>query len=137
MSPSRHYLFVMDSIKCVMGRKQISLMKEGNGEFVSAGDYYKVWSMNGFLGQQKLRDTMNYEQPWTGDPKFVYRYSQDYAEKALGKVNYLFKFYSLEGKEFNKFIMKNHGNFTGEVHPDSFFMRYIWRKDFEIVSIDN
>jgi hypothetical protein len=61
MSPNNQYLFVMDSIKCVMGRKQISLMKEAKGEFVSASDYYKVWSMNGFLGQQKLREYMNYE----------------------------------------------------------------------------
>lgn len=36
--------------------------------------------MNGFLGQQKLRDTTNYEEPWTKDTKFIYRYSQDYVE---------------------------------------------------------
>lgn len=61
MTPTDHYLFVMDSIKCVIGRRQIALLREGRGEYVSASDYYKIWSMNGFLGQQKLRIFMNYE----------------------------------------------------------------------------
>jgi hypothetical protein len=95
----------MDIIKCVIGRKQIALMKEGKGEFVSASDYYKVWSMNGFLGQQKLRDLMNYEKPWTVDPKFIYRYSQDYVEEVIGKINHFFKFFGGEGKFMHGFIL--------------------------------
>jgi hypothetical protein len=80
-------------------------MKEGNGEFVSASDYYKVWSMNGFLGQQKLRDLTNYEKPWTGDPKFMYRYSQEYAEEVIGKVNHFYKIFSREGRHITRFIL--------------------------------
>lgn len=60
MRPGYHYLWVMDSVKCVVGNKQIALMKEGKEEFANACDYYKLWSVNGFMGQQKIRDIMNY-----------------------------------------------------------------------------
>lgn len=55
MSPTDHYLWVMDSVKCVIGNKHLALMKEGKGEYAGASDYYKVWSINGFRGQQKIR----------------------------------------------------------------------------------
>ena len=60
MTQSNHYLIVMDSIKCVIARKQQALVSAGKNEYVSASDYYKVWSMNGNLGQQKLRTKTNY-----------------------------------------------------------------------------
>ncbi len=50
-----HYLMVMDSVKCVLGRKQLALNREGKKEYAGASDYYKVWSFNGNMGQQKIR----------------------------------------------------------------------------------
>jgi hypothetical protein len=46
---------VMDSVKCVAGRKQLALEREGNKEYASASDYYRVWSLNGNIGQQKIK----------------------------------------------------------------------------------
>jgi hypothetical protein len=46
---------VMDSVKCLAGMKQLALEREGNKEYAGASDYYKVWSFNGNIGQQKIR----------------------------------------------------------------------------------
>jgi hypothetical protein len=51
----------MDSIKCVVGRKQMAIQAEGsNAKFKDASDYYRIWSMSGYLGQQKLRSNTNF-----------------------------------------------------------------------------
>jgi hypothetical protein len=50
IKPSWHYLMVMDSVKCVAGRKQLALEREGNKEYAIASDYYRVWSLNGNIG---------------------------------------------------------------------------------------
>jgi hypothetical protein len=55
INPSFHYLMVMDSVKCLAGMKQLALEREGNKEYAGASDYYKVWSFNGNIGQQKIR----------------------------------------------------------------------------------
>ena len=51
----------MDTIKCVLGRREVELRKKGSKEYVSASDYYKVWSWSDFLGQQKLRSYTNFD----------------------------------------------------------------------------
>jgi hypothetical protein len=58
-----HYLIPMDTIKCVIGRREVSLAqlpKDAKKEFESASDYYRLWSMSGYLGQQKLRSNTNF-----------------------------------------------------------------------------
>ncbi len=50
--------------------------------------------MNGFFGQQKLREYMNYDNTaWAHKQLYIYRYSQEYAEGLIGKVNHFFKFF--------------------------------------------
>ena len=56
-----HYLIVMDTVKCVVGRREVELRKKGSKEYVSASDYYKVWSISGYLGQQKLHAITNFD----------------------------------------------------------------------------
>lgn len=45
----------MDAIKCVIGRRQIAIEAEDDSGFADASDYYKIWSVNGFNGPQKIR----------------------------------------------------------------------------------
>ncbi len=53
------YLMVMDAVKCVAGRRQLMLEREGSKEYAGASDYYKLWSLNGNIGQQKIRIEAN------------------------------------------------------------------------------
>jgi hypothetical protein len=59
-------------------------------------------------------------------------------EGLIGKIHHAFKFFGAETKETSRFI-GNHmdENFLSEVHPDSIFMRYIWSKDYSLVSKDH
>ena len=91
--PDDQYLMVMDSAKCVVGRRQLRLQRESSREYASASDYYKLWSINGNLGQQKIRLETNFERPYTNDPVFVYRYSLEYVEGLIGKIHHAFKFF--------------------------------------------
>jgi hypothetical protein len=58
-------------------------------------------------------------------------------EGLIGKVRHLFKFYSQHNKELTLFV-GNHmdGDFSGEAHPDSFFMRYMWQKSFKLEEVN-
>lgn len=94
----------MDTIKCVVGRREGQLVKEGNKEFVSASDYYKIWSMNGYLGQQKLRANTNFDRPGGDDNNIVYQYSQDYVEGITGKIRQVAKFYGYHNREMTRFL---------------------------------
>lgn len=42
------------------GRREVTLGKQGQQAYNSASDYYKLWSMSGYLGQQKLRSSTNF-----------------------------------------------------------------------------
>lgn len=84
----------MDAIKCVIGRRQVELSKGSPSEWGDASDYYRIWSMSGYLGQQKFRGNTNLENKGSDDHHFIYRYSQDYVEGLLGKVRHIAKFYS-------------------------------------------
>ena len=55
------YLMAMDTISCVIGRKEVELRRKDSKEYVSASDYYKIWSVSGYLGQQKLRANTNFD----------------------------------------------------------------------------
>jgi len=58
---SYRYLSVMDAIKCVVGRRQIDI--ENNPQKYPgvhhANQYYRLWAINGFTGQQKFRYQYN------------------------------------------------------------------------------
>jgi hypothetical protein len=94
----------MDTIKCVIGRREAKLLKEGKKEFFSASDYYKIWSMNGYLGQQKLRHNTNYNRPGSFDNSIVYHYSYEYLEGLIGKIKHVVKFYGPHNTEFSQFL---------------------------------
>jgi hypothetical protein len=89
--------------------------------------------MNGCLGQQKLRTHNNYEHIHSHDNRFIYRYSQEYAEGLLGKFRQLTKFYGLHSTEMMKFIGQHQdGNFLAEAHPQSIFMKHMWQPNFSL-----
>lgn len=91
--------------------------------------------MNGCLGQQKLRTHNNYEHVNSHDNRFIYRYSQEYAEGILGKFRELTKFYGLHSAEMTRFINGHPtANFLDEAHPQSIFMKHMWQENF---SLDN
>jgi hypothetical protein len=80
---------------------------------VSASDYYRVWSMSGYLGQQKLRSNTNFDDHFSEDNKLVYRYSQAYAEGLVGKIRHLVKFYSQHNKELSLLVSRHiNGDFS-------------------------
>jgi hypothetical protein len=121
----------MDTIKCVIGNREQWLIQNNVTGWEGASDYYKIWSMSGYLGQQKFRRNLNLENPGSEDNFFIYRYSQEYVEGIIGKVHHLAKFYSQNNQELTKFVSKHKdGNFTGEAHSKSIFMRHIWRPEF-------
>jgi hypothetical protein len=51
----------MDTIKYVLAYKQFELQDSKNRKYTQACDYYKVWSINGNIGQQKLSGHTSYE----------------------------------------------------------------------------
>lgn len=55
------YLSAMDSIKCVLGRRQIDIDRNPSkyGAVRHTNEYYGLWAMNGFTGQQKFRYQYN------------------------------------------------------------------------------
>ncbi len=131
MSQGDHYLIVMDSIKCVIARRQQALVSEGKNEYASASDYYKIWSMNGNMGQQKLRTKTNYENVNSQDVRLCYRFSQEYAEGLVGKFHQVTKFYGAQAMWMGNFANSHmDGDFSRETHPDSIFMRYMWQDNF-------
>jgi hypothetical protein len=55
-------------------------------------DYYKIWSINSFLGEFKLGSFTNYDnKDKKGFNYYLTRYSQEYVEGILGKINFLVK----------------------------------------------
>lgn len=119
----------MDAVKCVVGHKEEEL--KGNKQWQGASDYYRIWSVSGYLGQQKLRSNVNFEKEGSNDNPFVYRYSQAYVEGLIGKIHHITKFYSNHNDEMSKFIAAHrYGNFSGDAHPDSIFMRHMWDSNY-------
>lgn len=45
---------------------------------MNAEDYYKLWSMNGYVSQQKLISHLNFDNFESDDQVYLYRYSQQY-----------------------------------------------------------
>ena len=129
------YLTSMDSLKNVIGRRQNELDEKAKEKDYdgprSASEYYGLWSMSGYRGQQKIRINSNfdnnyYENPQSSDNVFLYRYSQEYTEGVLGKANQMIKLYNWNIRHLTELIDRDFDtNFTQEVHPDSYCMRYL------------
>lgn len=68
----------------------------------------------------------------------MYRYSQEYTEGLIGKIRHITKFYSQNNEEMSSFIERHmDGNFTNDVHPQSVFMKHMWRKSFRLAEGEN
>jgi hypothetical protein len=97
----------------------------------SASEYYGIWSMSGYRGQQKIRintnfDNSYYANPQSSDNVFLYRYSQEYTEGILGKANQLIKLYNWNIIHLNELVDHDfESGFTREIHPDSYCMKYL------------
>lgn len=127
------YLAAMESLKNTQGRKQKEIRESRNKTGAkSAAEYYGVWSMSGYRGQQKFRphtnfDRINYLNPYSSNNLFLYRNSQAYVDGIVGKVNQFGKLYSWSIKHLNDYIKINvESQFRHEAHPESYFMRYLY-----------
>jgi hypothetical protein len=49
----------MDTIKCVIGKKEQELSNQKDA-FSPASKYYKIWSISGYNGVQKFRSFTNF-----------------------------------------------------------------------------
>uniref|UniRef100_A0A1J3K3S6 Uncharacterized protein n=1 Tax=Noccaea caerulescens TaxID=107243 RepID=A0A1J3K3S6_NOCCA len=129
------YLTSMDSLKNVVGRRQNMLdakaREKGYKGPLSAAEYYGIWSLSGYRGQQKIRihtnfDNSYYINPQSSDNVFLYRYPQSYTEGILGKANQLIKLYNWNIRHLTELIEREYEtNFTKEIHPDSYCMKYL------------
>lgn len=55
-------------------------------------DYYKLWSINSLIGFFKIRSFTNFDNlDRKGLNHYLTRYSQEYAEGLLGKINFFTK----------------------------------------------
>lgn len=45
-----NYLIPMQTILCVIGRKQLEIERDTSKKWESASDYYKIWSYSSYLG---------------------------------------------------------------------------------------
>ena len=59
-------------------------------------DYYKLWSVNSFIGYFKLRFSLPSNTNYDNLEKksinyFLTRYPQEYTEGIIGKIHFLFK----------------------------------------------
>ena len=112
----------MDAIKCVVGRKQKQLRDKPKGKFKQASDYYKIWSINGYRGQQKFRGHYNFDNTYdfrfNEHNTFLFHESVEYVEGLVGKVNQLGKLYSWGLKSLNEIVTRVVSSQNWEdVHP--------------------
>ena len=50
----------MDGAKCVVGSKEKYLKIKTDHSFANSADYFKLWSLNGFMGFQKYRENTGF-----------------------------------------------------------------------------
>ena len=136
-SKDNTYLAAMDSIKNVIAKKnkdildQINRNTNYNGP-KSGAEFYGVWSISGYLSQQKFSahtnfDNTYYSKPHNSDNVFLWRYSDDYVRGVIGKASGLIKLYGWNIKYINKFLLDNiDSNLTSEIHPLSYFSKHLY-----------
>jgi hypothetical protein len=76
---------------------------------MDASDYYKIWSMNGYMGQQKFRSHTSYDTN-NHDNLFIRIYSEKDAEDIIGKTLYLTKLYNYPAKYLMANFMSSYPN---------------------------
>jgi hypothetical protein len=109
-SDNNHYLLGMDVAKCVLGRRQDWVKSQTSPKHNDAIDYYKLWTFTSFLGQFKLRHYTNYDnRNRKGEHYYLTRYSQEYAEGIIGKINFFIKIIGQERPSVSKFLLDNSG----------------------------
>jgi hypothetical protein len=99
------YLYEMDAVKCVLGRRNQQLLKANSslGPHLAV-KYYQLWSINGYNGVQKFRSFSNFENPESEDNVFATLYSSEYVSKVIGWPKELTKFFGLGGKRIALFL---------------------------------
>jgi hypothetical protein len=107
----------MESLRITLGLKQKEIKLRPASPYgpQSAPEYYGVWSMSGFRGQQKFRPHTNYDKnsfrdPYSYDNFFLYRYSKEYTDGVIGKVHEMGKFYRWTIRHLTQFIEDNIDN---------------------------
>ena len=126
------YLASMDSCKVMMAKRQRMVEARLRLPFYegprSAPEWYGLWSMSGYRGQQKFRSHTNYDntnhiKTKNSDNPFFWRQSLEYVEGIVGKVRHWAKLYGMNVKYIEKVLLESYPHWEKEVHPDSFFMR--------------
>jgi hypothetical protein len=69
----------------------------------SAAEYYRIWSMSGYRGQQKFRGHTNFvntynSKPFNSDNVFLWRFPEPYVNGILGKAHHFVKLYGMNIK---------------------------------------
>jgi len=96
----------MDAVKCVVGRKEKELQKNGSTAVSPGTKYYKLWSMNGYFGVQKFRSFANIENIDSQDNYFLTHNSLSDVEDIIGQPYKLVKFYGMESKLLSFFMFR-------------------------------
>ena len=94
-------------------------------------DYYKLWTINSFIGYFKLRFSLpshtNYDNL---NPKkvnsFLTRFSQQYAQGIIGKIHFLFKIIGQERPGMETFLLNNSDKLLSETHSQSVFRKFLY-----------
>jgi hypothetical protein len=91
-------------------------------------DYYKLWTFTSFLGLFKLRYYTNYDnRDRKGEHYYLTRYSQEYAEGIIGKINFFIKIIGKERPSVSKFLLDNSGSRLLQAsHSRSVFRKYLY-----------
>jgi hypothetical protein len=94
----------MEVLKCVLARREAEIERNSDSKWINAADYYKLWGVNAYLGPQKLRTNINYDDPGSNDNPFLYRYSTNFVEGIVGKPNFFIKLFQSQLAETDKFV---------------------------------
>jgi len=116
-SPTDRYLTAMESLKCVIGRRQMDIDQhpEKYNGIKHANDYYKLWTFNGFTGIQKYRYYNNYvnnfqKVDYNENNIMFHRFSEKYSDLVYGKTYKAIKLYGPNIASLNYFMITNRHN---------------------------
>lgn len=129
---SSQYLIAMEVLKCVLARRQGEVERDKDSRWVNSADYYRLWGVNAYLGPQKLRTNINYDDPGSNNNPFLYRYSAGFVEGIVGKPNFFLKLFQAQLAETDQFVHQNWGSLPSETHPQSIFRRFFWSSSLRV-----
>lgn len=121
---NNHYLMPMESLKLVVARRQFDLQKAHHRYYVSASDYYRIWSFSGYLGPQKYRGEFNLVRPQHEEDihrslLMVRQFSQQYVEKLIGPTLHFYKFYGWDNQSLKNHLLADADKPNYGCHPHS------------------